>query len=307
MSEQRRGFWFGFAAYVVWGGFPLYWPLLKPAGALEILAHRIVWSLLFVGLLIVALHRIGQLRAVLRDPHRLRFIGVGAVFIAVNWGCYIYGVNSDRVVETSLGYFINPLVLVLMGVLLLGEHLRPVQWLAIGIAGVAVVELTWDYGRLPWIALVLAFSFGTYGLMKKKAAVGTTEGLVIETAILAPVALAYLLLLDRGGNGTFGHAGWGPALLLVGTGAVTAVPLLLFGAAATRIPMTTLGMLQYLAPIMQFGLGLAVFHEAMTTARWVGFGLVWLALGMLTVESVVARRRGGSLPMPVSEPEPAPA
>ena len=295
MSEHRRGFWFGFAAYLTWGIFPLYWPLLKPAGAVEILAHRIVWSLLFVVLLICLLRRLPQLRAVIGDRRRLTFIGVGALFIAVNWGCYIWGVNNGHVVETSLGYFINPLVLVFIGVLLLGERLRPLQWVAIALASIAVIELTFDYGRPPWIALALAFSFGTYGLMKKKAGVGTTEGLAIETAILAPGALTYVLVLQETGDAAF-DTGWGPALLLVGTGAVTAIPLLLFGAAATRVPMTTLGMLQYIAPIMQFALGLLVFHEGMTTARWVGFGLVWLALALLTLESLIVRRRPAPTP-----------
>ena len=304
MSEERRGFWLGFAAYLVWGIFPLYWPLLKPASAIEILAHRIVWSLLFVGVLIGLLHRMPQLRAVLGDRRRLRFISVGAVFIAVNWGCYIWGVNNDHVVETALGYFINPLVLVFMGVLLLGERLRPLQWVAIGLASIAVVELTFDYGRPPWIALALAFSFGPYGLMKKKADVGTTEGLAIETAMLTPVALTYLLVLQGTGDAAFGDGGWAHSMLLLGTGAITAIPLLLFGAAATRVPMTMLGLLQYIAPIMQFALGLVVFQEAMTTARWVGFGLVWLALLILTVESLLRRRRAAPS---LAEPEPATA
>ena len=297
MSEHRRGFWFGFAAYLVWAIFPLYWPLLKPADATEILAHRILWSLVFVAVLVAGLARVTHLRAVLADRRRLRFIAVGAVFIAVNWGTYIWGVNSGHVVETSLGYFINPLVLVFMGVLLLGERLRPVQWVAIALAVLAVLQLTFDYGRPPWIALILAFSFGTYGLMKKKADVGTNEGLAIETAILAPAALTYLLVLQGSGEATLGTEGWPHAVLLVGTGAITAIPLLLFGAAATRVPMTTLGILQYIAPMMQFALGLLVFHEDMTTARWIGFGLVWLDLAVLTLESLVARRR----------PVPAPA
>ncbi len=303
MSEQRRGLWFGFAAYLTWGIFPLYWPLLKPASALEILGHRIVWSLLFVVILVVALSRAAQLRSVLADRRRLRFIGVGAVVIAVNWGMYIWGVNNDHVVETSLGYFINPLVTVFLGVLVLGERLRRVQWFAIAVATLAVLELTADYGRPPWIALVLAFSFGTYGLMKKQAGVGTSEGLAIETAILAPVALAYLAVEQVRGAAAFGHEGWANAALLVGTGVVTAIPLLLFGAAATRVPMTTLGMLQYIAPIMQFVIGLVVFDEAMTAARWVGFSLVWAALTILTVESWVARRR--QAPATPVETEPA--
>jgi len=306
VTEHRRGLWFGLGAYLGWGVFPLYWPLLKPAAATEILAHRIVWSLLFVVVLVLAMSRLALLRSVAGDRRRLGFISVGAVVVAINWGTYIYGVNSNQVVETSLGYFINPLVTVFLGVLVLGERLRRVQWAAITIAVLAVLVLTYDYGRPPWIALILAFSFGTYGLMKKKAGVGTTEGLTIETAILAPVALTYLLVEQTRGAASFGHEGWGHVGLLVGTGVVTAIPLLLFGASATRIPMTTLGMLQYVAPMMQFALGLLVFDEQMTPARWLGFGLVWLALLVLTAESL--HRRRAPTPAPVdSEPAPASA
>jgi len=294
VDRARRGFWLGFLAYLTWGFFPLYWPLLAPAGAVEILAHRIVWSLVAVGALIAVTRRWRHLRAVFADRRRMGFIAVGAFTIAVNWGMYIYGVNSNQVVETSLGYFINPLVTILLGVLVMGERLRAGQWAGLGIALAAVVELTFDYGRLPWIALTLAFSFGTYGLMKKKADVGSSEGLALETVILAPVALGFLAVLNLGGGGTFGHAGWANALLLAGTGVVTAVPLLLFGAAAVRVPMTTLGLLQYFVPIIQFAIGLLVFHESMTTARWVGFGLVWLALVVITTESLLHRRRSGA-------------
>jgi len=291
VTEHRKGFWFGFAAYLGWGVFPLYWPLLKPASATEILAHRIVWSLLFVTALVLILSRLDQLRSVVDDRRRLGFISVGAIVLAVNWGTYIYGVNSDHVVETSLGYFINPLVTVFLGVFVLGERLRRVQWVAIAMAALAVLQLTYDYGRPPWIALVLAFSFGTYGLMKKQAGVGATTGLTVETVILAPVALTYLLIEQARGAAAFGHQGWGHAALLVATGVVTAIPLLLFGASATRIPLTTLGLLQYVAPMMQFALGLLVFHEQMTPAGWFGFGLVWLALVVLTSESLLNRRR----------------
>lgn len=294
MSGQRRGFLLGFGAYLTWGFFPLYWPLLAPAGPVEILAHRIVWSLVAVAGLTIVARRWSRLKAVFADRRRLTFIGVGAVVIAVNWGVYIYGVNSGQVVETSLGYFINPLVTILLGVVVLGERLRPGQWIGLAIAFAAVVELTFDYGRVPWIAVTLAFSFATYGLMKKKADVGSTEGLTIETMVLAPIAMTFLLM---GGGGTFGHAGWLQAVLLVGTGVITAIPLLMFGTAATKVSMTTLGLLQYTAPIVQFAVGLLVFHEAMTTARWVGFGLVWLALVVITVESLVSRRRTALRPI----------
>lgn len=289
MSDARRGFLFGVAAYLMWGLFPLYWPLLKPAGAIEILAHRIVWSLLVVVVLLAVARKWAWLRTL--GGRRLALLSGAAVVIAVNWGTYIWGVNSDQVIETSLGYFINPLVTVLFGVVLLGERLRAPQWAAVGLALVAVLVLTIDYGRPPWIALVLAFSFGTYGLLKKKADVDAVESLTVETAVLALPALAYLLLLDTSGDGTFTTEGWSHAVLLVACGVVTAVPLLCFGAAAVRIPLTTIGLLQYLAPVAQFLLGVFYFREAMPASRMLGFALVWVALVVLTVDGVTHRRR----------------
>jgi chloramphenicol-sensitive protein RarD len=290
VDERRRGFLFGAAAFLIWGLFPLYWPLLKPAGAAEILANRVVWSGLFVVALIVALGRAARLRAVLVDKRARRILAAAAMLIACNWGTYIWGVNNGHVVETSLGYFINPLFTVLLGVSVLGERLRRWQWIALGVAFVAVVELTIEYGRPPWIALILTFSFGTYGLAKKKANVGALEGLAVETAVLAPLAVVFMTVLAAGGDSHFSGYGIGHALLLIGTGVVTAVPLVLFGGAATRVPLTTLGLLQYIAPIAQFALGLLVFHEYMSTARWVGFILVWVALTILTAESFRNRR-----------------
>ena len=291
MSETRRGFWYGFGAYFLWGIFPLYFPLLEPTGALEVLAHRIVWSLVFVGVLLLMGRGWSRLRAVVADRRRLRLVAVGSVLIAVNWGVFIWAVLNGHVLESSLGYFINPLVLIFLGVVVLGERLRRSQWLAIALATVAVVVLTVDYGRPPWVALTLAFSFGTYGLMKKKADIGAVEGLGLETLMLAPVALAYIGWVQVDGGAVFGHEGAGNMLLLAGAGVITAVPLLLFGGAATRVPMSTLGLLQYIAPTMHFVLGLVIFDEAMSTARWVGFVLVWVALVMLTTESLVSRRR----------------
>ncbi len=291
VSEHRRGFLLGAAAYVMWGLFPLYWPLLEPAGAVEILAHRVVWSLVTMVVLTLGLRRTPQLRAIMRDRRVVVLLAVASVVIGFNWGGFIYGVNHDRVVEVSLGYFINPLVTVLLGVLVLGERLRPLQWAAIGIAGVAVMILTVDYGHPPWIALLLAGSFGTYGLAKKKAGVGAVESLTFETMLLAPLATAYIVWLFVTGQSNFAGHGAGHALLLSTTGLVTAVPLICFGAAAIRIPMTTLGLLQYLAPTLQFVLGLVVFHEAMTPVKWVGFALVWLALAMFTGEALRHRRR----------------
>ena len=282
--ESRRGLIFGVAAYGLWGAFPLYFPLLEPGGAIEILAHRIVWSALVMALLVVALRRRAALRDLLRDRRKTLLMVLAAATITANWGTYIYGVNSERVVETSLGYFINPLVTVLMGVVILGERLRAAQWSALGIGFLAVAVLTWDYGRPPWIALVLAFSFGTYGLAKKTAGVGAIESLALETALIAPFALCFLAWLGTTGGAHFGSEGAGHVLLLMSSGVVTAIPLLLFSGAATRLTMTSLGLLQYLAPVLQFALGITVLGEQMPAGRWIGFVLVWLALSVFTWE-----------------------
>lgn len=292
MSDERRGLAFGFAAYLIWGAFPLYWPLLEPSGPVEILAHRMVWSLVAMGLLALVLRRATALRAVLADRRAAGLLTLGAAMITVNWGTYIYGVNSDRVVETSLGYFINPLVTVLLGVVVLGERLRGIQWAALAVGLVAVVVLTVGYGRPPLIALTLAFSFGTYGLVKKSAGVGAIESLTFETAIIAPVAATYLVWLGLAGQAHFSGEGPGHVALLVASGAITAVPLLCFGAAATRVSMTTLGLVQYLTPTLQFALGVTLLGEHMPPERWIGFGLVWVALAMFTADAVRHHRQG---------------
>ncbi|KQX74706.1 MULTISPECIES: EamA family transporter RarD [Aeromicrobium] len=291
MDDSRRGVPLGVAAYLCWGFFPLYWPLLEPAGSLEVLAHRFVWSMVFVLVAITAMGRWGAFAAIARDRRLMLILTGASVTIAINWGGFIYGVTNGHVIETSLGYFINPLVTVLLGVFVLKETLRPVQWVAIAIGASAVVVLTVDYGRLPWVALLVAFSFAIYGFLKKKADLGAFEGLGMETAILFPVALAFLVALQLRGQLTFGHDGPGNAALLIGTGVVTAIPLLLFGAAATRLSLTTIGLLQYLGPIIQFLVGLTIFGEDMTAARWAGFVLVWLALVIFTADAVNNRRR----------------
>lgn len=291
LSRAGAGLAFGTSAYLLWGAFPLYWPLLEPAGAVEILAHRVLWSALTMAAVVLLLGRTRQVRALVADRGRLTLLAVAAAVITVNWGGYIWGVNNGRVVEASLGYFINPLVTVLMGVLVLGERLRTRQWLALGVALLAVVVLTVDYGRPPWLALALAFSFGTYGLAKKQADAGAIESLTVETLLLAPLAAAYVGWLAWSGNAQFGAHGVGHALLFTTTGIVTAIPLVLFGAAATRVSMVGLGLLQYLAPILQFALGVLWFHEEMPPGRWAGFALVWLALVLLTAEMVSHRRR----------------
>ena len=300
MSEQRRGFGFGIAAYALWGSFPLYWPLLEPGGALEILAHRVLWSLLTMALLVTLFRRGSQLRAILRDRRTVLILAVAAAVVTVNWAVYIWGVNNGRVVETSLGYFINPLVTVLMGIVVFGERLRRLQWVAMGIAAAAVAVLTVDYGRLPYVALVLAFSFGTYGLAKKTANVEAVESLALETAMISPFAAAYVAWLSFTGASHFAAHGVGHSLLMMSTGIMTAVPLMCFGAAAIRAPMTTLGLLQYLAPTLQFALGVLWFHEDMTPGRWAGFILVWAALVIFTYEATTHHRRQLRLIVPAS-------
>lgn len=290
-SDSQAGAGFGVAAYLCWGFFPLYWPLLDPASSLEVLAHRFIWSMVFVLVALTVLRRWRPFLTIARDRRMMLLLTLASVTIALNWGGFIYGVTSGHVVETSLGYFINPLVTVLVGVFVLKETLRPTQWAAVGVGALAVVVLTVDYGRPPWIALVVALTFATYGFLKKKADLPAFEGLGMETAILTPVAIGYLVFLQASGDLTFGHAGAGNAALLVGTGVVTAIPLLLFSAAATRLSLTTIGLLQYLGPFIQFILGLTIFDESMTSARWVGFLLVWAALVVFTTDGLVNRRR----------------
>ncbi|MFD3329376.1 EamA family transporter RarD [Streptomyces sp. NPDC058701] len=290
-TEQRTGLLSGFAAYGLWGLVPLFWPLLEPAGAIEILAHRMVWSLAVVGIALLALRRWGWIRGLLRQPRKLVLTTLAASVITVNWGLYIWSVNSGHVVEASLGYFINPLVSIAIGVLVLGERLRRVQWAAVGITVVAVLVLAVGYGRPPWISLILAFSFATYGLIKKKLNMGGLESLAVETAVLFLPALGYLLWLGTQGRSTFASQGAGHTVLLAATGLVTAIPLVCFGAAAIRVPLSTLGLLQYLAPVFQFGLGVLYFHEAMPPERWAGFALVWAALALLTWEALRTARR----------------
>jgi chloramphenicol-sensitive protein RarD len=291
VSDQRRGLLLGVAAYGIWGLFPLYWPLLEPAGAVEILAHRVVWSCLTMGLLVLALRRGALVRSIAADRRTRSILTLAACLITVNWAVYIWGVNNGHVVETSLGYFVNPLVTVLMGVFILGERLRRWQCLALVIAALAVVALTLDYGRLPWIALILALSFGSYGLCKKQANAPAIESITVETTVIAPLALAYLGWLTWHGGSGFTQHGAGHILLLVSAGIVTAVPLVCFGGAAIRVPLVTLGLLQYITPILQFTLGVVYFHEDMPTGRWLGFALVWVALAILTVDSLHHRRR----------------
>lgn len=291
MTEDRRGFLLGVAAFGMWGIFPLYWPLLEPIGAAEILAHRIIWSLVLTGAMVVITRRARTLAAIWREPRRRYAMTAAGIFICFNWGTYIWGVNNGHVVDTSLGYYINPLVTVLMGVVFLKETLRRAQWAALAIAFLGVLVLSAQVGHPPWISLILAFSFGVYGLVKKQAGVGPIEGLTWESLVLVPFALGYLVVLSAQGQADAWSAGPGHLVLLVVTGVITAAPLLCFAGAANRISLTTLGLLQYLAPTIQLVLGLTFFDEVMTTTRWIGFSLVWVALVVFTVESLALARR----------------
>ena len=285
----RGGVALGLGAYLLWGLFPLYFRAVEDASPTEILAHRIVWSLVFLAGLVSLGRRWGWLPTLLRDRRRMAMLTVAAAVIALNWGVYIWAVNSDQVVEAALGYFVNPLVTVLLGVVLLGERLRPLQWTAVGLGTGAVLVLTAGYGRLPWIALVLAGSFATYGLVKKTIATPAVESLTVETAILFLPALGYLALLQTRGDLALASGDAGLTLLLLAAGPITAVPLLLFGASALRIPLSTIGLLQYVTPVMQFLIGVTVFGEPMPAARWAGFALVWTALALLTADGLRQR------------------
>ena len=285
-TSGRSGVLLGLGAYLMWGLFPLYFRLLQAAGAVEIILHRIVWSLLACALLLSLVRGWASVRAITR--RQVLLLAAAAAVLSVNWGVFVHAVNSGQVVETSLGYFINPLVSVLLGVLLLGERLRPAQWVAVGIATTAVGVLTLDYGRPPWIAIALAGSFGSYGLLKNRVgrAVGALPGLSVETAVLAPVAVGGLVWLGVRGQSTFLVEGPGLALLLAASGVLTALPLLLFAGAARRVPLSTIGLLQYITPVMQLLIGVLVFGEPMPPLRLAGFALVWVALAVFTVDGL---------------------
>jgi chloramphenicol-sensitive protein RarD len=292
-SEGRRGVAFGFGAYLLWGIFPLYFRLMDRSGALEILLHRILWSLVLCLVLIAIGRSWRQLRTVFRSARQTSFLALAAFAIAINWGVYIFAVNSGQVVEASLGYFINPLVTIALGVLVLRERLRVGQWIAVAVGVLAVLVLTIDYGHVPIIALTLACSFGTYGLLKNRvgADVGAVAGLTTETLVLAPVAAITVAVLTVNGDSTFtANPPW-QGLLLASTGLITVVPLLLFASAARRVPLSTMGLLQYLTPVLQLLCGVLLLDEHMPASRWAGFGLVWAALAVLTFDSLRAARR----------------
>jgi chloramphenicol-sensitive protein RarD len=283
---------YGFAAYGLWGILPLYWHLLEKTNPGEVLAHRMVWSLPTALLLLVALRRWSWIRPLLRQPKKLALVALAAAAISVNWGLFIWSVSVGRVLESSLGYFINPLVSIAFGVLLLRERLRPAQWTAVGMGAVAVAVLSIGYGQVPWLSIALALCFATYGLIKKRVQLDGVDSFSAETAVQFLPALGFLIYLGVRGEGSFTTGGTMHVLLLVLSGLVTAVPLIFFGSAAVRLPLSTIGLLQYAAPVLMFLLGLFVFQEAMPPERWAGFILVWAALCLLTWDALRARQRG---------------
>jgi chloramphenicol-sensitive protein RarD len=286
---DRRGIALGVAAYLLWGVFPAFFHLLGAAAPTEILAHRVLWTLVLMAVILSVVRGWGALRSL--PPRVWAMITAAAALIAVNWGLFIYATTVGHVVEVALGYYIGPLVSVLIGVVVLRERLRLLQWVAVGIATAAVLVIAVGDHRVPWLGLGLAVSFATYGLIKKTVPLPATASLTAEGIVLAPLAAAYLVFLQLAGTAKLTGHGAGHVALLVLTGPVTAVPLLLFGAAARRIPLTTLGTLQYLAPTLQFLLGVVVYGEVMPAERWVGFGLVWVALVVFTVDLVRSRPR----------------
>lgn len=289
MKTQKLGLIFGVSAYVLWGMFPLYWPLLEPANPLEIVSHRAVWTLVFCVIVLALTHALKSTLATFRRPKVAIKLFLASVLISINWLIYIWATNNGHVVEASLGYYINPLIIIAFGVILLKEKMRPLQWVAVSIATVGVIVLTVDYGRLPWVALGLALSWGTYGLVKKQLGLGALEGLAIETMIAFIPYCGYLIFIGSKGEGQFGH-GAGLTILLISAGAVTAIPLLLFNGSTTRLPYSTIGLLQYITPTIQFSIGVWVNHEAMPTARWVGFIFIWLALMTLATDLLKSGR-----------------
>lgn len=290
-SEERKGLLLGFSAYAVWGFFPLYWGLLAPSSPTEILAHRIIWSLCFMALLNTVFGLWPAVRDAWRSPRTRLLLALASLLVTVNWGVYIWAVANDHVVDAAFGYFINPLVSVAFGILTFGERLRRAQWVAIAIAVSAVVVLTFDAGSVPWTGLVLAATFGSYGLVKKLANVDAMASLTVETAVTLPFALAYLGYLEITGQAAFLHTSLGHTATVLSAGIVTAVPLLGFGAAAVRIPLSTLGLLQYLTPVLQFLLGVLVFHESMSGVKWAGFAWLWVGLVVFTWDMVRNARK----------------
>jgi chloramphenicol-sensitive protein RarD len=287
----NRGILYGIGAYLIWGFIPIWLKQINSVPAIQILGHRIVWSFFFLLAAILIRGQLGNLQKAALIRHTFRIYAIAALLLAANWLTYIYAVNSGHIVESSLGYFINPLVNVLFGLFFFKEKLRTWQWLPVGIASFGVVYLTFDYGRLPWIALTLALTFALYAVVKKAAPLGAFYGLTLETFILFPPALFYLIYLGINGRGAFGYTGIDQSLLLTFAGLITAVPLLMFGAAARSIPLTMVGLLQFIAPTCQFLLGVIVYQEAFTMVRLIGFTIIWIALIAFSMEGYLHSRR----------------
>jgi chloramphenicol-sensitive protein RarD len=286
---RSLGLLYGVSAYTLWGLFPIYWPLLKPANPLEIVSHRAVWTLVFCFIILALTKTLKSTLSLLKRPKIVAGLFLGSILISINWIIYIYAANNEHVVEASLGYYINPIVVIATGVIVLKEKMRPLQWTAVGIATLGVAVLTIDYGRLPWIALGLALSWGSYGLVKKQLGLGALEGLSIETLLSSGFYLAYLIWLGNSGEGHFNYS-LPLTLLLIGGGAVTAIPLLLFNGSTNRLPLTLIGLLQYITPTIQFCIGVWYYNEDMSTARWVGFLIIWVALMSLAIDLVKSSR-----------------
>ena len=287
---MSKGIWNALTVYVMWGFFPIYWKLLQDVPALQVIGHRIGWSFLLLMTVILFTKQWKDFRSVALKPKIIGIYAIAGILLSVNWLIYVWGVNSGFIVETSLGYFINPLISVLLGVVFLHERLRTMQWIPIGLAAAGVIYLTVTYGRLPWIALSLAFSFGIYGLVKKLAPLGSLYGLTLETALVFPIAFVYLAFAQSTGAGAFLQNNLVTDILLIGTGVVTSIPLLLFASAVRQIPLTMIGILQYIAPTLQFLIGVFLYHEAFDQSRLIGFSLVWLALIIFWVENYFANR-----------------
>lgn len=286
---RSLGLLFGVSAYTLWGLFPIYWPLLKPANPLEIVSHRAVWTLVFCFIILALTKTLKSTLSLLKRPKIVAGLFLSSILISINWIIYIYAANTGHVIEASLGYFINPLVVIATGIIVLKEKMRPLQWLAVGIATIGVAVLTIDYGRLPWIALGLALSWGSYGLVKKQLGLGALEGLSIETLLSGGFYLGYLIWLGNRGEGQFSHS-LTLTLLLIGGGAVTAIPLLLFNGSTNRLPLTLVGLLQYITPTIQFCIGVWYYHEDMPAARWAGFLIIWVALMSLALDLIRSSR-----------------
>jgi len=287
---MNKGVLYGVGAYVLWGFFPIYWKLLHEVPALQVIGHRISWSFILLAVYILVAKQWQEFRSVAFKPKTIAIYSIAAVLLSFNWLIYVWGVNAGFIVETSLGYFINPLLSVLLGVVFLRERLRPMQWIPVGLAAIGVIYLTFIYGRPPWIALSLAFTFGFYGFVKKLSPLGSLYGLTLETGILFPLALIYIAMVGLNGSGAFLQNGTLVDVFLIGAGLVTTIPLLMFASAAKQIPLTVVGLLQFIAPTLQFLIGVFLYKEPFDLAHFIGFAIVWTALIIFAVESYLANR-----------------